>query len=152
MRSAVVTLATEEVATREIAARLASSLGAAARASTLIWVSENSNCAIPPPVMAGVDVVTISAAAPGRAWFPDYPLLNLTRQIAPTLREFEVVYGLTSGHPLMHAICEGRHAPGRRPIWLPSSTPFRPTIGIQASVRARLRGDSARDTCLPIAI
>lgn len=111
-------LATEHAAIRELAATLASSLAAAGRAGTLIWVSENANRPLPPPPTAGVDVLTISAAAPGRAWLPDYPLLNLTRQIAPTLREFEVVYGLTSGHPLMHAICEGRHAPGAAPYFV----------------------------------
>src|SRR5258707_6648317 len=55
MRSAIVVLATEEVAIRELAATLASSLCAEGRASTLVWVSEDWNRHIaPPPVMAAV--------------------------------------------------------------------------------------------------
>jgi glycosyltransferase involved in cell wall biosynthesis len=119
MRSAVVALATEEIATRELAATLARSLCAAGRGGTLIWVSEQSSCHIEPPaVTAGVDVLTIDAVGLARPWFPEFPLLNLTRHIAPKLREFEIVYGLTSGHPLMHAICEGRHSPGAAPYFV----------------------------------
>jgi glycosyltransferase involved in cell wall biosynthesis len=145
MRSAVVALATEEIVTRELAATLASSLCTAGRISTLIWVSEHTNpCIAPPPVTAGVDVLTINTVDQGRPWFPDFPLLNLTRHIAPKLKKFEVVYGLTSGHPLMHAICEGRHSPGAAPYFVAVldylSTEHRDP-GLSASVIARRFGE-----------
>jgi glycosyltransferase involved in cell wall biosynthesis len=138
MKSAVVALATEDMATRQLAAALASGLGAAGRASTLIWVSENANRQIAaPPVTAGVDVLAITAVDPQRLWLPEYPLLSLTRQIAPTLRGFEIVYGLTSGHPLMHAICEGRHSPRGAPCFVavldqPSTEPRDPDLSAGA--------------------
>ena len=112
-------LATEEVVTRELAATLASGLGVAGRTSTLIWVSEHRDRYIAPPqVTAGVDILMINAVEPGQPWYPDFPLLNLARHIAPKLREFEVVYGLTSGHPLMHAIRERRYSSAAWPYFV----------------------------------
>lgn len=119
MRSAVVALATDESASREHAAMLANGLCAAGRAITLVWVSERRDHPIaPPPVAAGVEILVINADESEQRWSPEYPLLNLACHIAPALREFEVVYGLTLGHPLMHAIRERRHSPAPLPYFV----------------------------------
>jgi glycosyltransferase involved in cell wall biosynthesis len=112
VNSAVVVLATDEIATRALAATLANRLCASGRASTLVWVSEDANHHIaPPPVSPGVEILTINPVDPGQSWLPNFPLLNLSRQIAPQLSKFEVIFGLTSGHLLMHAIREARFSP-----------------------------------------
>lgn len=102
-------LAAAERATRELVATLANGLAARGRHTTLVWASEHTERTLPPPPVApGVEVVVIKGADPQRPPVPNFPLLNLTRQIAPKLREFEIVYGLVSGHPTMHAVRERR--------------------------------------------
>ena len=112
MRSAVVALATNESAIRERAARLANGLCSAGRATTLVWVSEHLHRSIAPPaVAAGVEILAIDGVGLEQPRYSEFPPIDLARQIAPALRGFEVVYGLTAGYPLMHAIRESRHSP-----------------------------------------
>jgi glycosyltransferase involved in cell wall biosynthesis len=119
MKSAIVALATEKGVTRELVATLASALAAAGRPSTLVWVSLHGDRHIaPPPLAANVDILSLSAVEAEQLWQPDFPLLNLARDVAPKLREFDVVYGLTSGHPLMHAIREYRHSRSASPYFV----------------------------------
>ena len=119
MKSAIVALATEKAVTRELVVTLASALAAAGRASTLVWVSLHGDRHIAPPQLAAnVNILMLSGVEAVQPWQPDFPLLNLARHIAPKLREFDVVYGLTSGHPLMHAIRECRHSRSASPYFV----------------------------------
>jgi glycosyltransferase involved in cell wall biosynthesis len=119
MRSAVVALATNESAIRERAAMLANGLRSAGRATTLVWVSENLHRSIAPPaVAAGVEILAIDGVAPEQPRYSEFPSIDLARQVAPALRGFEVVYALTAGYPLMHAIRESRHSPMPSPCFI----------------------------------
>ena len=119
MRSAVVALATNESAIRERAAVLANGLRSAGRATTLVWVSEHLHrSSAPPAVAAGVEILAIDGVAPEQPRYSEFPSIDLARQVAPALRGFEVVYALTAGYPLMHAIRESRHSPMPSPCFI----------------------------------
>src|SRR5437868_15287851 len=100
MKSAIVTRATERAGTRQLVGALANGLHAAGHMSALIWVSEEIGGSVAPPsVASGVDVLTLNTVSPGERWVPGFPLVRMTRQIAPRLSDFDVVFGFVSGHP-----------------------------------------------------
>lgn len=119
MKWAVVTLATDDLMTRDLAAALANGLLATGRTGTLVWVLESHNRYVAPPLVSdGVDILTIDATDLGQPWFLQFPLLNVSRPIASRVRDFDIVFGMTAGHPLMHAIRESRHSPSAVPYFV----------------------------------
>jgi GT2 family glycosyltransferase len=68
--------------------------------------------------MPGVEVLYLRHTRSPVAQLPDFRLARLAEQLAPILRQFDIVYSFSPGHPAMHAIRERRFSPSLAPIFV----------------------------------
>jgi GT2 family glycosyltransferase len=118
MKTAIVALAETKEAPCGFAAQLARILGTAGHPCTLIWAFRSFAPGTSQTPLPGVEVIYVRHSWAAVPQLPDFRLPRLAEQLAPILRQFDVVYSLLPGHPAMHAIRERRFSPSLTPIFV----------------------------------
>src|SRR5580704_10329816 len=118
MKTAIVALAEGTEAPGGFAVDVARALEKGGHPCTLIWVFPYGAPSASQTPVPGLEVIYVRRGRSGPRWLPDFRLPQLSYQIAPMLRRFDVVYGLLTGHPLMGAIRERRFSSSQVPLFV----------------------------------